>query len=79
MIKQYKIIKLSSKCAGTIGDPKTASTSLYDGTEPGILLPKDMHALLNHQLTMRSHIDLEIVITMNGKIIMHKVRQVIKT
>ena len=30
-------------------------------TEPVILLrPEDMHARVNHQLTMRSHIDLEI-------------------
>ena len=41
---------------------KTARTSSYDGTEPVILhRPEDMHARLNHQLTMRnSHIDLEI-------------------
>ena len=41
-----------------IGDPKPARTSPYDGTEPMILLrPEDMHARVNHQLTMRSHID----------------------
>ena len=46
---------------GTVGDPKPARTSPYDGTEPVILLrPEDMRACLNHQLPMHSHIDLEI-------------------
>ena len=54
--KTYDILR--SECTGTIGDPKPARTSPYDGTEPVILLrPEDMHALVNHQLTMRSHID----------------------
>ena len=59
---EYKInVVLSNKCTGTIGDSKPARTSPYDGTEPVILLrPEDMHACLNHQLTMRSYIDLEI-------------------
>ena len=57
--KTYDV--LWSKCTGTIGDSKPARTSPYDGTEPVILLrPEDMHARVNHQLTMRSHIDLEI-------------------
>ena len=54
--KTYDILR--SECTGTIGDPKPARTSPYDGTEPVILLrPEDMHARVNHQLTMRSHID----------------------
>ena len=53
---------LRSKCTWTIRDSKPARTSPYDGTEPVILLrPEDMHARLSHQLTMRSHIDLEII------------------
>ena len=45
----------------TIGYSKPARTSPYDDTEHVILLrPEDMHARVNHQLTMRSHIDLEI-------------------
>ena len=58
--KIYDVLR--NKCTGTIGDSKPARTSPYDGTEPVILLrPEDMHALPNHQLTMRiSHIDLEI-------------------
>ena len=52
---------MSNKCTGTIGDSKPARTSPYDGTEPVILLrPEDMHARVNYQLTMCSHIDLEI-------------------
>ena len=55
-------VVLSDKCTWTIGDSKPARTFSYDGTEPVILhRPEDMHARLNHQLTMRnSHIDLEI-------------------
>ena len=59
-----------SKCTWTIGDSKvkTARISPYDDTTdtddslPVILLrPEDMHARLNHQLSMRiSDIDLEI-------------------
>ena len=57
----YKInVVLSSKCTGTIKEPKPSRTSPYDGTEPVILLrPEDMHASLNHQLTISSNIDLE--------------------
>ena len=52
---------LGSECAETIGDPKPARTSSYDGTEPAILLhPEDMRARLNDQLPMHSHIDFEI-------------------
>ena len=52
---------LRNKCTGTIGSPKPACTSPYDGTEPVILLrPEDMHARLNHQLTMCGHIKLKI-------------------
>ena len=41
--KTYDILR--SECTGTIGDPKPARTSPYDGTEPVILLrPEDMHA-----------------------------------
>ena len=63
---EYKInVVLSNKCTGTIGDSKHACTSPYDGTEPVILLrPEDMHARVNHQLTMRiSHIDLDIAMS----------------
>ena len=58
----YKInVVLSNKCTGTIEDSKPANTSPYDGTEPVILLrPEDMHARVNHQPTMCSHVDLEI-------------------
>ena len=57
--KTYDLLR--SKCTGTIGHSKPAGTSPYDGTEPMILLhPEDMHARVNHQLTMRSHIYLEI-------------------
>ena len=56
----YKIsVIISSKCTWTIGDPEPACTSPYDGTKPVILhvlRPEDMHARLNHQLTMCSHI-----------------------
>ena len=55
--KTYDVLRST----GTIGDSKPAHTSPYDGTEPVILLrPQDMHARVNHQLTMRSHIDLEM-------------------
>ena len=59
---EYKInVDLSNKCIGSIGDSKPACRSPYDGTEPVILFcPEDMHARVNHQLAMRSHIDLEI-------------------
>ena len=54
-------VVLSNNCTWTIGDTKPARTFPYDSTEPVILLrPKDMHARLNHQLTMRSRIDLKI-------------------
>ena len=44
---------------------------IINKVEPVILLrPEDMHARLNHQLTMRSYIDLKytVIITMNGNI-----------
>ena len=52
----YKMsVVISSKCTWTIGDPKPACSSPYDGTEPVILLrPEDMHASPNHQPTMHS-------------------------
>ena len=38
---------LRSKCTGTIGNPKPASTSPYDATEAVLLLRlKDMHTRL---------------------------------
>ena len=50
----------------TIGDPKPACTSPYDGTGPVILLrPEDMRSRLNHQLSMHSHIDFEIYSDIN--------------
>ena len=53
-------VVISGKCTGTIGYPKPARTSPYDGTEPVILLcPEDMQASPNHQPTMHSLIDLE--------------------
>ena len=53
-------VVISSIWTWTIGDPKPARTSPYDGTEPVILLrPEDMHASPNHQPTMYSLIDLE--------------------
>ena len=60
VITTIKICKpndiLMNKCTGTIGNPKPACTSPYDGTEHIILLrPEDMHACLNHQPTMCSH------------------------
>ena len=54
---------LRNKCTGTIGNPKPACTSPYDGTEPVILLrPEDMHARLNHKPTMRMYFNIKMKI-----------------
>ena len=82
MIKQYQIIKLhlSIKCAGTIGDPKPARTSPYDGTELVILLrPEDMRTPKSPTAHARSYrFGNSILFVYNdGKIKMHTIRQVI--
>ena len=59
----YNYWYLGSKCTGTVGDPKPARTSPYDGTEPVILLvlrPEDMRARPDHQLPMHSCVNWEI-------------------
>ena len=62
-------VVISNKCTWTIGDPKPARTSLYDGTEPVILLRlEDVHANLNHQPCTVSYIWKHTVITMTYKL-----------
>ena len=75
----YNYWYLGSECTGTVGDPKPARTSPYDGTEPVMLLrPEDMRARPDHQLPMHSCVNWEIYNDNNewqNKI--YKIRQVI--
>ena len=55
-------VVISSKCTWTIGDPKPARTSPYDGMHGARdtkLRPEDMRTSPNHQPTMHSLLDLE--------------------